>query len=166
MAVNKVLYGQTTLIDLTQDTISSEFLAQGFTAHNKAGQLITGSLYTVPMTPIEYDFRYGYIDNGTWKYENPTNTYIDMYEVQQNQTYLISLGKNVGSRFRAMFTTERISLLSTTNVTGNTIINKNNPSKFQNVSYTAPSDGYILVSKDNVGKSGIKTYVFNLQKWI
>lgn len=41
--VNKVVYGNTTLIDLTSDTITAADLASGVTAHDKSGAAITGS---------------------------------------------------------------------------------------------------------------------------
>lgn len=41
--VNKVIYGNTTLIDLTADTITSSDLAYGVTAHDKSGAEITGT---------------------------------------------------------------------------------------------------------------------------
>ena len=41
--VNKVVYGNTTLIDLTADTITPSDLASGVTAHDKSGAPITGS---------------------------------------------------------------------------------------------------------------------------
>lgn len=41
--VNKVVYGGTTLIDLTADTVTSSALLSGVTAHNKAGAPVTGS---------------------------------------------------------------------------------------------------------------------------
>ena len=44
MSVSKVNYGDTTLIDLTSDTISAENLVNGYTAHNAAGEQITGTL--------------------------------------------------------------------------------------------------------------------------
>lgn len=43
MAVNKVNYGNKTLIDLTSDTVTAENLIQGITAHNKSGDKITGT---------------------------------------------------------------------------------------------------------------------------
>lgn len=43
MAINKVIYGSNTLIDLTADTITPEMLAQGITAHDKSGEPITGT---------------------------------------------------------------------------------------------------------------------------
>lgn len=41
--VNKVIYGGTTLIDLTADTITAADLAEGVTAHDKSGATITGT---------------------------------------------------------------------------------------------------------------------------
>ena len=41
--VNKVVYGGTTLIDLTADTVTSSALLSGVTAHDKAGAPVTGS---------------------------------------------------------------------------------------------------------------------------
>lgn len=42
MAVNKVEYNGNTLIDLTNDTVTPDTLAEGVTAHDKSGALITG----------------------------------------------------------------------------------------------------------------------------
>ena len=41
--VNKVVYDGTTLIDLTNDTVTADKLIQGYTAHNAAGLQITGT---------------------------------------------------------------------------------------------------------------------------
>lgn len=43
MAINKVIYGNKTLIDLTGDTVTPDKLAQGITAHDKSGAIITGT---------------------------------------------------------------------------------------------------------------------------
>ena len=43
MAISKVVYGGTTLIDLTADTITADKLLTGVTAHGKDGEPITGS---------------------------------------------------------------------------------------------------------------------------
>ena len=42
MAINKVIYGGNTLIDLTSDTVTTSALAYGITAHDKSGTVITG----------------------------------------------------------------------------------------------------------------------------
>lgn len=43
MAVNKVSINGTTVLDLTDDTVTPETLSMGVTAHNAAGELITGT---------------------------------------------------------------------------------------------------------------------------
>lgn len=43
MAINKVIYGGETLIDLTGDTVTPDKLLSGTTAHNMAGEEIEGS---------------------------------------------------------------------------------------------------------------------------
>ena len=43
MAVSKVIYGETTLMDLTSDTVTASTLAEGITAHDATGASITGT---------------------------------------------------------------------------------------------------------------------------
>lgn len=50
MAVNKVEYGGQTLVDLTADTVTVETLIAGTTAHNAAGEQISGTF-----DPSKYD---------------------------------------------------------------------------------------------------------------
>lgn len=44
MAVNKVIFGQNTLIDISSDTVSADNLLTGTTAHDKSGNQITGAV--------------------------------------------------------------------------------------------------------------------------
>ena len=44
MAVNKVVYGQNVLVDLTGDSVTPDKLAKGETAHDAAGEPITGTM--------------------------------------------------------------------------------------------------------------------------
>ena len=44
MAINKIVYAGNSLIDLTDDTVTSDKLAEGITAHDKSGNKITGSM--------------------------------------------------------------------------------------------------------------------------
>ncbi len=44
MAVNKVVYNGTTLIDLTGDTVTEDTLLVGTTAHDASGKQITGTM--------------------------------------------------------------------------------------------------------------------------
>ncbi len=130
-----------------------------------SGTVITQTTYATiscapPLEPYVYDQNSGYINNGIWQVENPTGTYIDIYEVQAGHKYWLTLGATVGSRFRAMFTTTDISQASS-NVTGTSIINANNPATYASATYTPSSNGYIAVAKDNVGVSGLYTYLFD-----
>ena len=43
MAINKVIYGGNTLIDLTGDTVTAADLAYGVKAHDNSGAQITGT---------------------------------------------------------------------------------------------------------------------------
>jgi hypothetical protein len=52
MAVNKVVYGTTVLVDLTQDSITPESLVEGYTAHGANGAKISG---TNPYVKAETD---------------------------------------------------------------------------------------------------------------
>ena len=43
MAINKVIYGGRTLIDLSGDTVTADKILDGFTAHDKKGDTIAGT---------------------------------------------------------------------------------------------------------------------------
>ena len=43
MAKNKIIYGGQVLIDLTNDTVTADKLLSGYTAHDRSGEIITGS---------------------------------------------------------------------------------------------------------------------------
>ena len=63
--VNKVVFGNETLIDLSGDTIQENFLLTGYTAHSGSGAPITGTMpYQSPVAGFnngrfEIDFPYG-----------------------------------------------------------------------------------------------------------
>lgn len=44
MAVNKVVYGTSVLVDLTSDTVTADKMLAGYTAHDKSGAKITGNV--------------------------------------------------------------------------------------------------------------------------
>ena len=44
--VNKVVFGNTTLIDITQDSVTANTLLSGYTAHSATGASIIGSIAT------------------------------------------------------------------------------------------------------------------------
>ncbi len=101
--------------------------------------------------------------NGVWTPETPALCYSDMYEVVGEQKYFLTLGDTVGTRFRVMFSTIDVST-ATQKVSGIAVNtqNYNDPSPNQNLYYTPPSDGFIIVQKDNAGNSNIKTYLYGV----
>ena len=44
MAVNKVVYGTSVLVDLTSDTVTADKMLAGYTAHDKSGNQVTGNV--------------------------------------------------------------------------------------------------------------------------
>ena len=44
MNKNKIIYGGKVLLDLTEDTVTTDTLGYGTTAHDKSGTVITGDL--------------------------------------------------------------------------------------------------------------------------
>ena len=54
MAINKVIYGDTTLIDLTEDTVTRSDLIVGKTAHNAAGEQIQGARVEIPQVTTSF----------------------------------------------------------------------------------------------------------------
>ena len=68
MAVNKVVLGEDTLIDLTGDTVSADKLSKGVTAHDMAGEPIVGTMEAGGGK--EYTFTDGLTEtNGTVKWD-------------------------------------------------------------------------------------------------
>ena len=62
MAVNKVVLGEDTLIDLTGDTVSADKLSKGVTAHDMAGEPIVGTMEAGGGK--EYTFTNGLTESG------------------------------------------------------------------------------------------------------
>ena len=44
MAVNKVVDGTSVLVDLTSDTVTADKMLAGYTAHDKSGNQVTGTV--------------------------------------------------------------------------------------------------------------------------
>lgn len=119
--------------------------------------------------PMEFDYNIGYVDKdsnnyGIWKYESPTNTYSDIYTIENGKTYLIGFGDTVSTRARGCITqTDVRTLGSGSQTTGEAplvgmysgTIYPGNVWKF-----TAPFDGYFVFAKSNNGTSGVQSYFY------
>ena len=60
MGVNKVNYGSKVLIDLTGDTVTAESLLKGYTAHNAAGEAVSGAA-VIPTKTSELENDSGFV---------------------------------------------------------------------------------------------------------
>lgn len=67
MGVSKVEFGQETLIDLTKDTVNSQNLLSGATAHGADGEMVKGSV-VVPtkVSELENDSNYAKVESPTF----------------------------------------------------------------------------------------------------
>lgn len=54
--VNKVEYNGSTLVDLTTDTVTKDVLLAGYTAHDKSGKHISGSIEIATLQEVKAYF--------------------------------------------------------------------------------------------------------------
>lgn len=72
MGVNRVDFSGETLIDLTSDTVNEQSLLSGYTAHNRAGELVEG-LAVIPTKVSQLENDAGYKTTDTWKANTATS---------------------------------------------------------------------------------------------
>jgi hypothetical protein len=73
MAVNKVVFGGETIINLTNDTVTPDTLAEGVTAHDASGKAITGRMAQTGGEAMESHYFEGTIGN------YPYYVWVDIY---------------------------------------------------------------------------------------
>lgn len=129
MAFNKIIYDNQTLIDLTADTVDAEHLLTGTTAHNKAGETITGTCdfdsntqdATVAVAEIlegETAYARGTMLTGTMKNNGAVNGVISSV----NESYKIVGGYHDGSGTVAIDEAEKAKLVASNIREGTTIL--------------------------------------------
>ena len=112
-------------------------------------------------TPIAYDYEMGYTSSNKWIYQDSVNNHTDVYTVENEHQYVLKLGSVVGTRFRsAVVPTNPVGSL--VDIVGTQVVNKTNPSAFNSVTFTADMDGYLTITKDNVGTTGLLSYLFDI----
>lgn len=87
MAISKVVYGTTTLVDLTSDTVDAAHLAKGYTAHDAAGNPVVG---TLGEQQIRKNLLKGTSDSFTDSSELAVATYDTTEPLVVGKTYTIS----------------------------------------------------------------------------
>ena len=55
--VNKVIFGEDTLIDLTSDTVAANKMLSGTTAHDKSGATVTGNIPQKSSSDVTVSYR-------------------------------------------------------------------------------------------------------------
>ena len=168
MAVNKVVFGTQTLIDLTQDTVTADNLRAGYTAHGADGNMIVGTLTasgsasTPRLVPYMFDDVSEHIvENGVWKsYSSYARIFV--FEVTARREYMIILGCPTET-FHVMFTTTDVTQTDE-EVTGAAITDEDDPIYFSTVRYRPDADGYLVIETGRYGEYSSNVYVYDAQK--
>lgn len=119
MAINKVIYGGETLIDLTGDTVTADKMLAGVTAHDKSGTVITGACpYDVDSTDATVSqaeilngktaYARGAKVTGTMKNNGAVTGTIST----KNGTYIIPIGYHDGSGKVGINSTEQSKIVA------------------------------------------------------
>lgn len=139
--------------------------------------LISGMLHIE--IPYAEDVSYGWCNitggdpdwtGATWTYQNPSNNLSDIYKVKSGHKYKAFEGEWAGTRFRVMFTTTDVTK-TFMNASGTPIYARNsNVKPFMTWTttsvptgyWTAPSDGYLIIQKDNDNHDGVRSFLVDL----
>lgn len=129
MAINKIIYGDDLLLDLTGDTITPSDLAKGVTAHDKSGEPIVGestkdsdtsdaTVAVAEMLAGKTAYARGTKLTGTM----PNNGKLTPVISTKTEKVTIPLGFHDGSGFVSINSTEQAKLIPTNIRAGVTIL--------------------------------------------
>lgn len=90
MGINKIIYNGGTLIDLTGDTVTSNSLMEGYTAHDRTGAIIIGTATGGSGDGYVWQDGEGYVHLSD---EEGTQISVESLSVTQNGTYTAPSGK-------------------------------------------------------------------------
>lgn len=129
MAKNKIIYGGEVLIDLTADTVTAADLAEGVTAHDKSGVIITGT-NTYDSDTSEDTAAIAEILSGKTAHARgtqltgtmPNNGAVTGTISTKAQEYTIPLGYHDGSGKVSIASTEQAKIIATNIRQGVTIL--------------------------------------------
>lgn len=187
--VNKVIYGDQTLIDLTDDTVSPSSLKLGSTAHDASGAQITGTADDAPKRTLAYIFDssdsyavsdYVYYEDklyrcivahsGTWNSEHFVETTIgDELNDKMAEMTILSYGKSTWNDFLTAYTGNKVVYCRASSnanpATGSQtrlafMAYVNNATNPTNVEFQY----YRSVSSHTASQQGDQVYVYKLDK--
>ena len=120
---------------------------------------VTTDVHVGILEPYFENLTTGFVDlRGAWS-PGGTDCFSDVYEVEADTLYLISLGGTVGTRFRATIIAQD-PLTVTKSTLGTSVVSISDPQPYDYTIYTPTESGYLVIQKDNAGVSNLKTYVF------
>lgn len=172
MAVSKVVYGNTVLIDLTADTVTQDKILSNFTAHDKSGAAITGTC-TYDVDSGDATIQVAEMITGKTAYARgakltgamPNNGSIKLTISDKDDAVSITQGYHDGSGTVSILDTEKAKLIAANIKAGITILGVTGtlepsssikvhaktvtPTTSQQV--VLPDDGYDYLSQVTVG---------------
>ena len=129
MAINKIIYGGTTLIDLTSDTITADKLAEGYTAHDKSGTVITGTntydADTTDANAVDAEIlatRTAYVQGNKITGTMPNNGSVTGTISTKAEQYTVPQGYHDGGGKVGISSTEQAKIIATNIKSGVTIL--------------------------------------------
>lgn len=119
MAINKVIYGGKTLIDLTGDTATADKILKGLTTHDKSGEAITGTC-TYDVNSTDATASVAEVLNGKTVYARgakltgtmPNNGAVDKVITAKAQDVTVPQGYHDGSGKVSIDSTEKAKLIA------------------------------------------------------
>lgn len=129
MAVNKVVYGNTVLIDLTADTVTEDKILTGFTAHDASGAVVTGTC-DFDVNSQDATVKVAEMLNGTTAYARgakltgsmPNNGAVSLTINKLNDSISIAQGYHDGSGTVGILSTEKAKIIAANIKQGITIL--------------------------------------------
>ena len=118
MAINKVIYGGNTLIDLTGDSVTKDKLLTGYTAHDKSGEVIEGAC-SFDVDSTDATVTAAEILNGQIAYARGSKIYGTMKNngavaetiADKDSVYTVPIGYHDGSGTVQLDATEKAKLI-------------------------------------------------------
>ena len=127
--INKVVYGSTVLIDLTADTVTADKILVSYTAHDKAGNIITGTCdfdvnsqdATVAVAEI-LSGKTAYARGAKLTGTMPNNGAVSLKITSKDEVVPIAQGYHDGSGSAGIADTEKAKLIASNIKQGITIL--------------------------------------------